>query len=305
MIHLSIVVCTKDRPEDLRRLLISIVDQTLSPNKIIIVDGSDEPVKAVVDQFKNLEIDYITVRPPSLPRQRNVGISHLEQSTEWVGFLDDDLILEKDSFEKIVESINGFNSTKELGGISMMITNVPEAPYSSLRGFFLLDHKEDGHFTASACPGMLRKIKDTIEVQWLSGGVTFWSKKVLDEFSFDEWFAGTGYMEDVDFSYSVSKKYSLAYCGTSRCEHFQHPVAKRKMYTLGVWQITAWWYFIKKFGDFNPIATIWSMLGLTFINFTKGLLNPNSHRFNKSLGNLKGLALIASGKATKKRTWHK
>tara|TARA_R110002049_G_scaffold55701_2_gene154081 strand:+ start:2921 stop:3838 length:918 start_codon:yes stop_codon:yes gene_type:complete len=305
VIHLSIVICTKDRPDDLNRLLDSITHQNLLPNSLIVVDGSDDPVEHVVKRFSGLNIDYIAVRPPSLPKQRNVGISRLKKETDWVGFLDDDLVLEKDSFEQIVNSIYTFKGLKALGGISMMITNVPEAPYSPLRGLFLLDHKQDGHFTSSACSGMLRKINNTIEVQWLSGGVTFWSKKVLDEHSFDEWFAGTGYMEDVDFSYSVSKNYSLAYCGTAKCEHFQHPVSKKKMYTLGVWQITAWWYFVKKFKDFNKLATLWSMIGLTFINLAQGIFKPASNRFDKFLGNLKGLTLVLLGQATKKRTWHK
>lgn len=303
--HLSIVICTKDRPDDLRRLLNSIERQTLKPNDIIVVDGSDDPILNVVKDFECLSINYITVRPPSLPKQRNKGISLLKPETDWVGFLDDDLVLSDDSFEKIIECTDNFKSKKKLGGISMMITNVPDAPYSPIRGFFLLDHQKDGHFTTSGTAGMLRKTDKTVEVQWLSGGVTFWSKEVLDKFTFDEWFAGTGYMEDVDFSYSVGKEFSLAYCGESKCEHFQHPVSKSKMYTLGIWQITSWWYFVKKYDDFNPLATLWSITGLAFFNLIKGLFEPKSHRLNKFLGNLKGFSLLIKGQATKKRVWHK
>ena len=152
---------------------------------------------------------------------------------------------------------------------------------------------------------MVRQSDETVEVQWLSGGVSFWRKQTLDDFSFDEWFDGTGYLEDVDFSYGVSQKYGLAYSGKSRCQHFHHPVSKTKMISLGVWQITAWWYFVKKFGSFNTLATFWSMLGLTLNNFVFGILKPSNFRFRKFIGNIKGFALIVLGQATTRRNWQK
>jgi GT2 family glycosyltransferase len=44
----SVVVATKDRPDDLRRLLESLHRQTIPPAEVVIVDVSREPVEPVV-----------------------------------------------------------------------------------------------------------------------------------------------------------------------------------------------------------------------------------------------------------------
>jgi glycosyltransferase involved in cell wall biosynthesis len=305
MKKIALIVCTKDRPFDLDRLLKSVMRQTRLPDHLIIVDGSDDPIKHVVDKFDQLSLDYVTVRPPSLPKQRNVGISRIPDDIDWVGFLDDDLELDEDSIEMIEKSIEDYKGQKELAGLSMIINNIDNVPYSGLRSLFLLDHKNAGRMTLAGAPTYLRQTNENVEVDWLSGGTTFWSHKVLKEYSYDEWFDGVGYFEDVDFSYRVSRKYGLLLCGPSKCAHFQHPVSKSKNVPLGVWQITSWWYFIKKTNDFNPIFTMWGMFYIFVNNVAFGIIKPNSHRFLKALGNLKGFWLILSGQALDRRTFQK
>jgi GT2 family glycosyltransferase len=67
--------------------------------------------------------------------------------------------------------------------------------------------------------------------------------EMFKEFSFDEWFSGVGYLEDVDFSYRVSRKYPLMLAASARCFHYHHPVRKERMFHLGAWHLVAWWYF--------------------------------------------------------------
>ena len=303
--RLVLIICTKDRPKDLKRLFQSIEIQTHLPDLVIVVDGSEKPIEYVLKEFPSLSMDYVTVRPPSLPKQRNAGVKRLPKDTQWVGFLDDDLVLEKDSLEQILKATQEPQFQKPLGGIGMMITNDPDVKASLWKRFFLLDDPRPGHFTPSGYNGAQKKTNSVKEVEWLSGGSTFWHKEVLDTYTFDEWFAGTGYREDVDFSYSVSGHYSLAYCGPARCLHLQHPSTKQKMFSLGIWQITSWWYFIRKFKSFHPLATLWSMLGITLSNLAVGILRPQQYRFRKFLGNLYGLILVGLGRATQKRVWYK
>jgi len=305
MQHITLAICTKDRPDDLKRLLESIEKQTRLADDIIIIDGSDNPVKSVVEKFEKLPIRYTEVRPPSLPRQRNVAISMIQDHSNWVGFLDDDLVLENDSVEQIEKTIETSETEKTLGGVGLTIINVPNTRYKLSKAFFLLDNSRYGFFTTSGLPGMLHKTDEIRTVEWLSGGVTFWKAELLAEFKFDEWFEGTGYLEDVEFSYRASRKYSLIYCGPAKCFHFSHPVPLTKMKDLGVWQITAWWYFIKKFNDFNIIAVFWSMTGVILNNAVCGTINPSSHRLRKFFGNIQGLAMVLTGNALKRRTWHK
>ncbi len=100
-VKLACIVCTKDRPEDIRNLFVSFEKQTRKPDQIIVVDGSDNPIKHVLDGFPSLKIDYITVRPPGLAKQRNAGIKELRPDIHWVGFMDDDLVLEEDCLKNL------------------------------------------------------------------------------------------------------------------------------------------------------------------------------------------------------------
>lgn len=302
---IALIICTKDRPFDLNRLLTSVEGQNVKPDHIIIVDGSDAPVKHVVDKFTSIPIDYVTVRPPSLPKQRNIGISRLPKDTQWIGFLDDDLVLENNSIEMIKKSIKNFNGEKELAGLSMIIDNNVNAPYSKIRAFFLIDNKENGRMTLAGSPSLLRKTDKNIEVDWLSGGTTFWHHKALKKYSYDEWFEGVGYFEDVDFSYRISREYALLLCGPSKCAHYHHPVSIRKNLPLGTWQITSWWYFVNKTGDFKRIYTLWGMFFVFFNNTVFGILRPKSYRLLKAIGNLKGFWLIITNRALDRRVFHK
>ena len=54
--NLVLIVPTKDRPKDLRTLFESIEKQTRQPDLVIIVDGSSQSIKSVVDDFKNIKL---------------------------------------------------------------------------------------------------------------------------------------------------------------------------------------------------------------------------------------------------------
>ena len=299
-----LIICTKDRPDDMKRLLTSVRTQSLRPEKIINDDGLDKLIKNILPEFEDLNLEYTDVRPPSLPKQRNVGISMLPDHANWVGFLDDDLELKENSLEMVMKAGKKTDFKKELVGIAMIINDVPYPKFNIFRGLFFLDAPKGGSFTYSGSPTMYRDIDSTVEVEWLSGGVTFWKKKALDEFKFDEWFSGTGYMEDIDFSYRVSRKYSLASCGEARCYHYHHPIPVEKIKTLGTWQVTSWWYFATKM-NFAKVAILWSLVGLAFNNFILGLLSPSSNRLRKFAGNITGINKVLCGKALVKSNWVK
>ncbi len=52
-IKIALIVPTKDRPEDLNNLFVSIQKQTRSADLVIVVDGSDDPIEYILKDFKN------------------------------------------------------------------------------------------------------------------------------------------------------------------------------------------------------------------------------------------------------------
>ena len=299
---IALMIPTKDRPDDLRKLLKSISSQTRKPDQIVLVDGSGDPVQFVVNEFDALDIDYVQVRPPSLPKQRNVGINSLREDVNWAGFLDDDLVLEPGAIENIENFVNEAGDPK-LRGVGMKILNQPTAKVSLFNRIFLLTGRE-GQVTRSGFASEIPAVTEDISVDWVYGGATFWHAEVFNEFQFDEWFKGTGYLEDVDFSYGVSRKYNLRVCEKSQCNHYSHPIRRSKQKAIGEWQITAWWYFVSKYKDFSSVLVFWSMIGVIIRNVVGAVLLSRDKLLRLS-GNLKGLVRILNGTAKEARGFSK
>ena len=90
----SVLVCTRDRPEQLRRCLTSLQNLSRKPHEILVVDnapGSDA-TRLIVEQFPDTR--YIREPRPGLDVARNTGIRH--SKCEIIAFADDDVTVHPD-----------------------------------------------------------------------------------------------------------------------------------------------------------------------------------------------------------------
>lgn len=89
---ISVIIPVYNRPETLKRAVLSVLNQTVQVDELIIVDdGSTDRTAQVIDEFKQLHPALIrTIQQPNLgvSKARNEGIK-LAQST-WIAFLDSD-----------------------------------------------------------------------------------------------------------------------------------------------------------------------------------------------------------------------
>lgn len=92
MVEISVIIPTRNRPESLQRLLFSLSIQSHKPKEVIVVDASDEHLRVpgLQHQFSNLPVS-IVYEPPSVCRQRNIGIQ--KASSAYVFLCDDDIEL--------------------------------------------------------------------------------------------------------------------------------------------------------------------------------------------------------------------
>ena len=92
----TVVIPTKNRYEDLNRLLESISNQTLLPQRVVIVDQSDK--KSDFDYEKSssdIEIKHLYEPQVSgLCAAKNLGVKYAVG--DCVYFFDDDIILDND-----------------------------------------------------------------------------------------------------------------------------------------------------------------------------------------------------------------
>ncbi len=104
-VNVSVVVCTRDRPEQLRRCLSSIAESTVRPREVIVVDnGPDRGVTSrVVQAFPGVR--YLTEPRGGLSVARNTAIE--QAAGEIVAFTDDDATVHRQWLRRLIEGFTG------------------------------------------------------------------------------------------------------------------------------------------------------------------------------------------------------
>lgn len=291
----AVVVPTKDRPRDLARMLGSVASQSHLPDQIIIVDGGDETVEDVVSKFPAMNIQYLRVYPPSLSRQRNAGMEAVDPSMTLAGYLDDDLVLESGAMETMLAFWE--KAPPDVGGARFNIVNEEIPRGIRIKSLFAIESQQRGIVLHSGYQTSIGPASENRYARWLSGGVTLWRRQVIEKFSYDEWFQGTGYLEDVDYSYRVGKKYTLVVVANARVQHLSYPVRKERNYLLGKWQAINRMYFVKKNPEFSVPLFYWATLGQIMVNAGKSMAEWDSAGLRRALGNTVGLLKVITGRA--------
>jgi len=216
--ELSIVIPTYNRPKDLKDLLLSILRQTKLPKEVIVIDDSENSrtrdlIEEIRKNFSQKRISLIYLHNPtrsSTSASRNQGTMHT--TGEVILFLDDDVVLEKEYIEEILKIYRIYPNTI---GVQGYITNTPKLENLSLRLrnqlckiFFLYCLEKDlCRVLPSGANTYPNEISKIIRCQWLQGCNQSFKSEVLKENKFDENLKRYSFLEDVDLSYRLFKKY--------------------------------------------------------------------------------------------------
>lgn len=270
----SLIICTKNRPDDLKECLESVLKQTELPSEIIIVDSSDNRDSySMLKQShffdtSQLNLIYKHSDIQSSTYQRNRGI---ELATgDIIHFLDDDVILEPDYLEKINEI---YKQDKEgnIGGVGGLIiqkkrlsgTNVLSDLFKTI--FLLTNDRGSGNMLPSGWGTVpYRRNRNKIARVEILQGCCSYRKKVLDEYIFDETLTGAAIREDLDISYRISRKYKLIYTPFAKLYHKASDIGREDKELYYQKYIYNHYYLFRKnlnHNLFNVICFLWSDLG--------------------------------------------
>jgi len=113
----SIVICTRNRPEQLARCLRSLQDLSHCPQEILVVDNdpTKDSTRQLVDQIPGIQ--YIPELRPGLSIARNTGIRH--STADIIAFTDDDVIVHPDWITRLQQS---FNDPKVMAVTGLVLT---------------------------------------------------------------------------------------------------------------------------------------------------------------------------------------
>jgi GT2 family glycosyltransferase len=269
----SIIICTRNRSDDLEHCIQSIIHQKVRPHELIIIDSSDLPLneqKSFQQLLFNerilpdIQLVYKHTKP-GLTYQRNIGIACA--TGDIIYFFDDDVVLDCE-YVSIMQRT--FAEHAQFGGGMGAITNMPaQAPwhYRILRTIFLLqrDHAT-GYFTQSGMPTHAYGTKKFKPVQVLGGCGMAFRRDLFKHDQFDEQLRGYAYLEDADFSYRVAQHVPLFFNPAAQLRHNNSPLSRDALIKNKAMFIRNYSYLF--FKNIYPhhrlkiIAYCWSILGL-------------------------------------------
>ena len=290
------MIPTKDRPNDLRLMLQSVEKQAVRPAQLIVVDGSQPDVRHVTDSFGGLAIDYVRVFPPSLAKQRNAGMARLAKDITLAGYLDDDVVLEPDALENMLTFWEKADQT--WGGASFNIVNAPDSKGVWVKTVFGLDNDRRGVVLPSGWTTAHGSPRADLEVDWLCGGATIWRRDIIERYTYDEWFQGMGFLEDVDYSYHIHEKYRLAVVSSAQVVHNSPPVRPDRHFLLGKYQIINRLYFVRKYRRVGlSVARAWvAIFAMVMMHLAQAAILLERSHLNRAIGNFAGIFAELSGR---------
>jgi len=294
----SVVIPTKNRVEDLKKCVECLVNQTVLPYELIVVDGSDSD--ETKEYLKNLKLKfkciYIKQHKGGTANARNLGIK--KATGDIIVFMDDDVILDRDAIKEVV---NVFAENEEVAGASgIIIEPLTKKNFLAILEYifaiiFLRDSLRKGSVTASGHHARFPKKPSYVE--WLGTSFAAYRGDVLKEFNLDEnleRLSNYAYYEDFDISYRISKKYKLFINPRAKAIHRHSPSSRSDFFKVNSVKIQNHYYLVKKHG-FSKVAFWWSTSGLLLARVIFLLMEPSRINYMALAGLIDGVKKIIRG----------
>jgi len=297
--EVSVVIATKDRPEELYNCFNSVLVQTSLPKEIIIVDDGqlDQFVLTLMNQqiSQVRGISFIYKKKNGNTGQGmsyNLGASIARGDI--VLFLDDDVVLFDDYVENILE-VYVQRAAEGIGGVSGVVVNegiptnlnVIKQMYDR---FFLLSNGKQGEIIPWGFQTDFRGITEESEVDWLRTGCASFRREVLKAYKFHQINEGRAELVDVEFGWRASRSQKLIVAPSAKLYHYPS-ITREGLLENGIKQTyTRCWMFQQHASKTfrNVLFFVWANFGLFLRNFLTGPFNKKVG-FSKAIGNIIGL----------------
>ncbi|MBZ9632370.1 glycosyltransferase [Salegentibacter sp. LM13S] len=323
----NLIVCTYKRRKALGRLLASVALQSRIPDEILIIDASPDDLtrelieRNVIEGLKYFKVDE---KDRGLTRQRNYGIGKTGKEIDVISFLDDDIILEQDYFEKLIDTYATYPNAIGVGGyisneVSWKKSNaIPDFDEFKVDGYIrklgsrnllrkklglLSDHAPGvmPEFSHGLSIGFLPPSGKTYPVEFFMGGVASYRKSLFQKISFSEYFEGYGLYEDMDFCLRASRLGQLYVNTAAQVEHHHELSGRPDKYKYGKMVIRNGWYVWRvKYPDPDLKARLkWhgTAFLLTLVRLGNMITTQNrKEAFTESLGRIVGWWILLLNK---------
>lgn len=274
----SLIICTRNRPLDLRQCLLALMACNDLVGRIIVVDSSDSDASARVCEDSQADfhtagtiLQYVT-SAPGLTHQRNQGLKALGESDGVTFFVDDDCRPQSGFFSEVLSTFDDHADAVGVGAVihhgCRRYSDSPRRDWKGIvRTVFLLS-PGPGRVNRAGCQGGVNEIPpEARRVEWLSGGAMAFRSALLRREEFDE--SGlTGYSagEDLDISLRMAEHGALYVAPRTAMLHEESTGERPPMRERVSRGLVNQHYIVTKHSKrLSRSAFWWSLMGRAFI----------------------------------------
>ena len=221
----AVLIATRNRPQQLNTLLGSLSKSVNRISQVTIVSSGENVSEIINNHRPYLPLTYFHSEISGQIAKKMKGIELISSKTDWVLFLDDDLVIPDDAIDNLIDNYLNNSKYEDVAGFGLNLNNIELRRQSRFMAFFL---KLVG--LHSDTPGIILKnghaqryldSNNDIYTQWLNG-LSVWRFNLLK--NYNPKFSRIDYAayEDVLFSYQISKQYKLLFTAGVYANNQQH-----------------------------------------------------------------------------------
>lgn len=267
----AVVVCTKDRPERIRKVCENIAGER--PDALMCVvdasenDATDEVCRQARQAYPELDLRWFRAERPGLARQRNQAVRICsELGVSLVHFLDDDAEVLPGYFDAIERR---FEEDPGLAGVGGAVQNQRRENHERFNRVFLLSGPypytilKSGRVVNPQPADGARREPGVRPIDWLQGFAMSYRMEALISQEFDERLSGYSFGEDRDFSFRLSRTHKLAVEPEARCLHHRAPENRLNSARFGFESTVLLYSWVREHREdgLRLSAFWWSLLG--------------------------------------------
>lgn len=208
-----LIVIATNHSSTLKQVLLSINMQSFSSYRVVVI-GTKRNFNLRMICKKTI---YIYSKIKNQVYQRSLAKKFINKNTNYVLFLDDKIVLEKNAIANLLNDWKKMPSN--VAGIGMSCINYKKPKTSIFQTLTLTNSSKIGVVLPSGFVSGYDQVSKYTEVDWLNGGMSCWRsnliiKKLNRNYPRISWSVG----EDLIFSYSFHKIYKLVISPNAKCK---------------------------------------------------------------------------------------
>ena len=266
----GVIVATRNRPEQVARLVRSLQSQDYPLTELVVVDSSEgDATKTGLSELQLPHGGLVTyvASAKGLPLQRNVGLGKLQRRSDVICFFDDDVELDSGYLARVVSTFAA-DSAQRIIGLCGNIVNEKRRGFLDrvARRLFLITDNATGKLLPSGDAGHVFAPARDQRVAVLSGCNMCFRAELFRDYGlrFDDALADYAYMEDQDCSLRAARYGDLMQLVGARLVHHRNMATRLQHRELFAMYVINSFYLLRKNlspGPLNYLCYAWRLVG--------------------------------------------